>query len=452
MKKLATAIALILTVCALAQAGEEDSNVKELLGRLHREPFHPELICERIASYGQAAMPALKAALKENDSVIHQASQRTIAAIIWKVNPRCFYTLASNLDEIVQLTHTTIIEVTKDRINKLKEQSDLKGLLDIVRSGEPNLARLAIEAVSETGKQATAAANLLGSSGAHDWFYAGALLARSREAVLPEVLKKLRSAGENERAAAAAALTVAPAADAVPTLIKALKHKSSQVRVKIVEALGAAGDKHALETLLKSLKADSDYAVRAQAAWALGLLDESDKTVPALAAALKDSEDLVKSRALESLAVKGGKAAIEALSAFAGDSTQKEASRRPAILALGQTGGQGALEALKPLFGKSGEVYADVPAVLGSLGSVAIPFIRETLNKAKVGDFNTVYRCRLALRSMGAEAVPLLLELLQSQRSTLKLTGRVLLQALTGEDFEFDRAKWEEYLKKNPPK
>ena len=63
-----------------------------------------------------------------------------------------------------------------------------------------------------------------------------------------------------------------------------------------------------------------------------------------------------------------------------------------------------------------------------------------------------IYRCRVALKAMGAAAVPLLLDLLESDKRLLRLTGRVMLQSLTGEDFRFDRAKWEKYLGENPPK
>jgi len=120
---------------------------------------------------------------------------------------------------------------------------------------------------------------------------------------------------------------------------------------------------------------------------------------------------------------------------------------------MGQIGGEEALKKLKPFFDKEDDAYSMVPSVIGSLGKISLPFIQETIDAAGEKDMKTFRKCRLTLSSMGAEALPLLLDLLESDKNILRLTGRTLLQALAEEDkdFEYDRAKWEKYFEENPP-
>ena len=136
-----------------------------------------------------------------------------------------------------------------------------------MKTGEPSVARLAVEAVARTDKKTDAVSSLLDSDEPHHWFYAGALLARSCEEILPGVLDKLRSRRKQRRMAAVCALTAAPCREAVDALMAMAKYKPARLRQRIAEALGACGDARAADTLIDRLEGDTDYAVRAQAAW-----------------------------------------------------------------------------------------------------------------------------------------------------------------------------------------
>lgn len=451
MKKLAVAVTIILFV-STSFADDKKAQVQKLLGRLRREPFHAELVCEEIVRLGEDAIPALESALKDEDIAARQVARRGIAAITWKISPRCFYTIGSGLGEITHFSRIRLTDTDRAEIKRLEKAGDLDGLLKVVRSGDPAAALGALEVVESLGREAQAAKRLLASVRSQDWFFAGVLLAHSPKKVSELVFKQLRSHTEGTRLGALTALIVAPAANAVNPLIESLTNKSSSVRLKAAEALGIIGDKRALRPLIKRLKEDTDYTVRAGAAWALGLLKGTDKAAAPLIAALKDKNTRVGSRAVESLAVVGDKAAIEALGALARDSGQDGTTRSRAIRAIGQIGGEDALEQLKPLFAEPGEAYSTVPSVLGSLGRTALPLLREALSKADEEDYKTRTKCQLALSTMGSQAVPLLLDLLDSTRSAVRLVGRTLLQRLTGQDFEYNRGKWEKHLRENPLK
>jgi len=229
-----------------------------------------------------------------------------------------------------------------------------------------------------------------------------------------------------------------------------LENKSSHVRGKSAVALGVLGDKRAVEPLVKVLKEDEDHKVRAQAAWALGIVKDAGKATEALVASLKDSK--VLARAIESLAVIGGKTALDGLVSFTKDEKQDGYERKSALHAIGQIGGEEALQALKPMFGKKEEPYSALPQVIAAIGKDALGFLKAALDDAGEDDVEVVRQCQLALSAMRAEAVPLLLDLLESKKARLRLLGRTLLRSLTSTDFEYDRKQWEDYLKETPPK
>jgi HEAT repeat protein len=445
---------LVSTLLHADGKSEKEAQVRKLLARLHREPFHAELICDKIATLGKEVLPELELASKEDDLSVRQAAKRSAAAIAWRVSPRSFYIVGGGFSDIIRLSHIPPTDALKKKIKQLEAEGDLDNLIDIVRTGHPQASLLALRSIESMGKESKAVKILLGSLQPLDWFYAGALLARSPKEVLATVIEKLGSRKDNDRLGAACVLVVSPCAQAVASLIKATEDKSSLVRLKSVQALGAAGDKKALDTLIKRLKEETDYTVRAEIAWALGLIQGSEKAAEVLTRALKDKKSNVVNRAIESLAVIGGKPALKALSTFAGNSQNDALTRNRAIRAIGQIGGENALDCLKPFFKKDDDNYSMVPAVIGSLGKAALPYIKEILESTGESELKTFRKCRLSLSAMGVEAIPLLLDLLDSKKNILRLTGRTLLQALTKgkRDFEYDRAKWEEYFKENPPK
>lgn len=443
---------LLYLFCLPCLADEKTDRVESLLARLRREPFHTELICEQMAGLGDGAVPALEVAARGGNSGAREMSLKCLAAMAWHVSPRAFYTTGSTFEDIVRFSRNRVADRLKARIKELEEAKDFEGLVDMVRTGDPAAALAAIEGIERIGRGKKAASEFLESVNSGDWFYAGALLARSPKDILPLVSEKLGSRKENDRLAAVTSLIAGPCPDALPQLLAALEDKSSLVRFKAAEALGVAGDKRAAQALAASLKDDTDYTVRAGAAWALGMLGEKESVAAALTGALADRKSHVVTRAIESLAVVGTKTALDALNAFSQDSSRDSLMRNRAIRAIGQIGGQDALERLKSLFSKTDEVYATVPTTVGLVGEVSLPFLRETLESAGDSDYSIINKCQLALGVMGAQAVPLLLDLLASEKSILRLAGRTLLKRLTNKDFEYDREKWEEYLKENPPK
>ncbi len=449
MKRLLIALA-VSVICSSLYADEKTAEVEKLLDKLQRKPFHRELVCEELVKLGEKAIPAITSSAKKHDAAVGRAASCSIAAIKWKINVRCFFSEGSDLDRLMRFSRYEVSAEMQKNIDTLRESGKLGSLVGIVQSHDPATALAALKAIEKMSKEAEAAGSLLDSVNMQDWPYAGALLARAPEKVLEAVLKKLRSRAESDRLAALTAMGMAPPESALSTLLKALEYKSSHVRAKTVVALGVLGNKHAVEPLMKILKEDKDHKVRAQAAWALGILKDAGKAAEALVASLKDSK--VRSRAIESLAVIGSKAALEGLATFAKDEKQDMYQRKSALQAIGQIGGKEALQVLKPLFGKKEEPYSALPQVLARLGKDALNFLKTALEGVGDEDVETIRQCQLALGAMRAEAVPLLLDLLESKRIRLRLIGRTLLRALTSKDFEYDRKQWEKYLKENPPK
>jgi HEAT repeat protein len=450
MKTAAIALTLLL-FCSPTRADDMEGKADKLLDRIRRQPFHRELLCEKLVELGEKAIPAITSAAKKYDESVGRAASCSIAAMKWRINVRCFYSEGSHLDRIMRFSRFEVSAEMKKKIDEFRDAGKLGSLVGIMNAHDPATALAAMEAIEKMGKEAEAADSLLDSVSTRVWPYAGALLARAPKKVLEVILNKLRSRAESDRLAALTALSIAPPEAALSTLLKALENKSAHVRGKAAVALGVLGDKRAVEPLVKVLKEDKDHKVRGQAAWALGIVKDARKAAEALASALKNSK--VCSRAIESLAVIGGKAAIEGLASFAKDGQQDMYERKSALRAIGQIGGEEALQALKPVFGKREEPYSVLSSVLAALGKNALDFLKTALEEMDKDDVDVVRQCQLALSAMRAEAVPLLLDLLESEKVRVRLLGRTLLRALVKEkkDFEYDRAKWEEYFKKNPP-
>ena len=449
MRKLAAVVAVVL-FCASVSADDTKDKVENLLDRARRQPFHRELVCEKLVELGEKAIPAITAAAKKHDEAVARAASCSIAAIKWGINVRSFFCEGGNLDRLMRFSRFNVSTEMQEKIDSSRDAGKLGSLVKIVQSHDPATALAALKAIEKMGKEAEAAGSLLNSTSTGDWPYAGVLLAHAPEKVLEIVLKKLRERAEGSRLAALTALSIAPPESALTSLLKALENKSSHVRGKAAVALGVLGDKRAVDSLIKAIKEDKDHKVRSQAAWALGIAKEAGKAAEALVASLKESK--VRASAIESLAVIGGKTAIEGLVAFAKDDKQDMYDRKSALQAIGQIGGGEALQALKPLIGKNEEPYTALPQVLARLGKKALDFLKAALEEAGDEDIETIRQCQLALSVMRAEAVPLLLDLLESKRMRLRLLGRTLLRSLTNKDFEYDRKQWEKHLKENPPK
>ena len=449
MRSIVTVTAIIM-FCVHAIADDTKDKAENLLDKVRRQPFHRELVCEEIVELGEKAIPSIAAAAKKHDEAVARAASCSIAAIKWSINVRSFFSEGGDLDRLMRFSRFDVSTEMQEKIDSFSDSGKLGSLVEIVQSHDPATALAALKAIEKMGKEAEAAGSLLNSTSTGDWPYAGVLLSHAPKKVLEVVMKKLRERAESSRLAALTALSIAPPEAALASLLKALENKSSHVRGKAAVALGVLGDKRAVEPLIKTLKEDNDHKVRSQAAWALGIVKEAGKAAEALVASLKESK--VRATAIESLAVIGGKTPIEGLVAFAKDEKQDMYDRKSALQAIGQIGGSEGLQALKPLFGKNEEPYTALPQVLARLGKDALDFVKTALEEADDEDIETVRQCQLALSAMRAEAAPLLLDLLESKRMRLRLLGRTLLRSLTSKDFEYDRKKWEEHIKENPPK
>jgi vesicle coat complex subunit len=118
--------------------------------------------------------------------------------------------------------------------------------------------------------------------------------------LLEEVLKDRREENEDSRIMVVDALGKIMGQAAVPALIAALKDQDSLVRTEAASALGQIGQP-AVPALIAALK-DQDSEVRSQAALALGQIGKEAKdAVPALIVALKNESWLVRYRAASAL-------------------------------------------------------------------------------------------------------------------------------------------------------
>jgi HEAT repeat protein len=91
--------------------------------------------------------------------------------------------------------------------------------------------------------------------------------------------------------------------EAVPALIAALKDSDAGVREQVAWALGAIGDRRAVEGLIGALS-DSAAGVRRQAAWALGALGDERASNP-WTKCLQDPEASVRKQAAWALGAIG---------------------------------------------------------------------------------------------------------------------------------------------------
>lgn len=128
-------------------------------------------------------------------------------------------------------------------------------------------------------------------------------LFRDKEAALPALRNAVRHREINVRVQAAEILVAAEAVSPETTAVfaEAVRHDPKpDVRAAIARALVHYKDPALLEPLLEVLKEDPDATARANAAWALGSLGE-DGAVPALIAALDDTETWVRLRSTSAL-------------------------------------------------------------------------------------------------------------------------------------------------------
>ena len=382
-----------------------------------------------IQQMGEAAHPALKHALRDDDQMVRFAA---ITALRVQVSSPAKDATIKVLAEVLQSHKDVPIRVhaaeaigyaglmTPPRLMRLDESvdaltralndpdDDVKGmaassivrlrawrgkdvvpaLIKALKSDEEMMPYFAVEALGQLGPAAEEAIPALLEMIKHDdfWFVA-------------------------DRAAEALG-KIGPAA--VPLLLEALNNSNEAVRAHAAEALGGVGDGGhvAIPKLIAALKHDEDAGVRAAAARALGeMAGGNAEAVSALIEALSDSDRNVRGAAVRALGRVGSKAkaAVAALVALLDKVECNEAIYRT----FGAIGPD-AKAAIPVLEAALPADPIGAAKALGRIGPASVP----TLIKGLKHD-NAYVRSSsaLALRYLGpdaSDAVPALIEVVET--------------------------------------
>lgn len=153
-----------------------------------------------------------------------------------------------------------------------------------------------------------------------------------------DLLERLASGDDDDRAVAAHALAAPRHLEAVPALVKALGQPGTTPAVKVAaaQALAAIGDA-SVGAALAAVANDDDAGVRRAAVVALRALDPSRRSVPTFLAAAGDEDAEVRCAALGALLVIGGAAACTAARAALRDA--EGGVRALAVVVLARHGG-----------------------------------------------------------------------------------------------------------------
>jgi HEAT repeat protein len=118
---------------------------------------------------------------------------------------------------------------------------------------------------------------------------------------LVEIANQLESENSRDRMLALAALRNVQPTDAVPLIKKVLDDDNLQVRSMAVFALGLKPTEECYPILTRLLETDPDYGIRADAAGALGYLEDIRAVEPLMRAFYEDTDWLVRFSAAVSL-------------------------------------------------------------------------------------------------------------------------------------------------------
>ncbi len=164
---------------------------------------------------------------------------------------------------------------------------------------------------------------------------------------------------------------------AVPALIAALKDTDVEVRRAAASSLGNLQDPRSVPALIDALR-DSDSEVRANCADALGNM-EDPRAIPGLTAAIKDSSPEVRRRAISAISnMEGGNKPVDAFIAALSDSNAEV--REAAVEAIGESQDK---RAVRPLIKLLSDPSADVRhQTAHALGNLQDPTAAEPLAAA----------------------------------------------------------------------
>ena len=188
---------------------------------------------------------------------------------------------------------------------------------------------------------------------------------------------------------------------AVPALIAALKDSDVEVRRAAASSLGNLEDPRAVPGLIEALR-DTDAEVRAEVADALCNL-EDPRAVPGLTAALKDSSPAVRKRAINALSNMDKNKPVDAFIAALSDSDAEV--REAAVDAVSETGDK---RAVRPLIKLLSDPSADVRhQAAHALGELQDPAAADALSVAlRDSDADVRGAAAQSLSEMGLTTAP----------------------------------------------
>jgi HEAT repeat protein len=163
---------------------------------------------------------------------------------------------------------------------------------------------------------------------------------------LEQIAEQLASANVRDRKLGLAALRDVGAEEAVPLIKRVIHDSDQQVRSMAVFALGVkgSGSSDCREILVEILVSEADYGVRADAAGALGYLEDVQAFEPLVRAFYEDTDWLVRFSAVVALGnlrdLRARDTLLQALKA------PEEVIQQAAIAALGEIGATDTVDAI----------------------------------------------------------------------------------------------------------
>lgn len=256
-------------------------------------------------------------------------------------------------------------------------------------------------------------------------------LVRLGPVAVPALREALHDEKGEEGAAHVLGLIGARAADAVPDLLTVLQRPQApaSVRSEAAFALGRIGEPSAafVPALSAALK-DSNRDVRAQAAEALGWIGTPARAAtPALVVALKDDDTRVTKNACQALAFVGdGGAAPSLLEAFQSDRAAVAVEAGRALWRLGPKA-QAIAPALFSLAAGPLEKTASARDLLASFGPRVVPNLMKALRDDEAARREAAAEVLGRIGPPAREAVPALLAALKDKNSAVALTAALAL-------------------------
>lgn len=193
---------------------------------------------------------------------------------------------------------------------------------------------------------------------------------------LDYVAAQLESADARDRLLALVSLRDVPAQDAVPLIKKVLKDDHMPLRSMAVFSLGIKQTEECYGILIDILQNEPDYAIRADAAGALGYLNDPRAFEPLVRSFLEETDWLVRFSAAVSLGNLGNPQAFQVL--MKALDSPEVVLQQAAIAALGEIGAIDSVD--KILTFAQAEDWLIRQRLAEALGKLDTPKSRSALN------------------------------------------------------------------------